>query len=509
MRFCPIVATVTYCFWTQLAWAQVKPSERPVRKITADTAVTEALKNNLSIALTRVQRDMVAYDLQAAYGVYDPTFSITASHSDASSVSQFNSGSGVNQIGSTSQYDSVQQSISGYAPTGLRYNVGVSFAHSFGDRGATSFDDYTARVGVFQLDQPLLRNLWIDSNRATLKISKLNRSASNLDLEYQVMTVVRAVYRAYYDLIYSEEQVTISLSAHELAAQLARDIKREVEVGKRAPLEERQAESQSQTEYGNYIEAVQNRNTVENRLKDLMTNRYKEAYESRIEPAEKLLPVGRDVDLQESWKNGLALRPDFRRKFLETEMRGVDLRFAKNQMFPGLDLFGTYARNGLDSGGPFNDATIEGAFHDIRRNSQPSRSIGVVLSVPFALQRERGNLHKARAAREQVLLQLAQTEQSVLVGIDDAVGAVRGSLIRIKVRRLAREAAEEALSAEQKKLANGVVAPSEVLRKQQDLTRARSQEVQAILDYNQALSELEFQDGTILHRNNIEIQPAK
>ena len=111
MRFCPIFVSLTLAsgLGVSSARAQVKPSERPVRKITAETAVAEALKNNLTIAIVRTGREMVGYDLQAAYGIYDPTFSITASHSEANSSARFDSGSGVTVTGSTAQSDSVQQ----------------------------------------------------------------------------------------------------------------------------------------------------------------------------------------------------------------------------------------------------------------------------------------------------------------------------------------------------------------------------------------------------------------
>ncbi|HAM73126.1 MAG TPA: hypothetical protein DCM86_15930 [Verrucomicrobiales bacterium] len=494
---------------TGAASAQIKPTDRPVRRMALSEAVAQALQSNIGISINRLTRDMVGYDLKAASAIYDPVYTFTMVHSDASRAARFDPTTGINTLATAAQSDSVQNSITGYAPSGLTYTLGLNFAHSFGDRGFSTFDDYTANIGLFQLRQPLLKNMWIDANRQALRVQRLVKGASDLDFQFQIMTLVREVYKAYYDLAYADEQVKISFSAHELAAQLAHDIKRRVEVGTLAPLEEKQAESQSQTEYANYIENVQRRNTAENHLKDLIASRFKETYNEQLEPSEKLLSVGREVDLQESWNAGFQKRPDYRRRYLDLEARKVDLVFAKNQILPSLDLIGTYGRNGLDSGGPLNQSTLEGAFHDIRRNSQPYDTYGVVLSMPLTLHRERANLHKAKAEREQGILLLKQTEQTVLVSIDNAIGNVRGSLIRIKARRQARELAEEALAAEEKKLARGVVSPSEVLRKQQDLTRTRSEEILAILDYNQALSELEYADGTILERNHIALEPVK
>ena len=72
-----------------------------------------------------------------------------------------------------------------------------------------------------------------------------------------------------------------------------------------------------------------------------------------------------------------------------------------------------------------------------------------------------------------------------------------------------QEFAEEALNAEQKKLEKGVSTPSEVLRRQDDVTRSRSEELKSLLDYNKALIDLDLNDGTILERNKVQLEGAK
>jgi hypothetical protein len=42
-----------------------------------------------------------------------------------------------------------------------------------------------------------------------------------------------------------------------------------------------------------------------------------------------------------------------------------------------------------------------------------------------------------------------------------------------------------------------------VLQLQRDLTTARSQEIRALADYNKALAQLAFDEGTVFERNNI------
>jgi outer membrane protein TolC len=65
------------------------------------------------------------------------------------------------------------------------------------------------------------------------------------------------------------------------------------------------------------------------------------------------------------------------------------------------------------------------------------------------------------------------------------------------------------LDAEQKKLDNGKSTSFVVLRLQRDLTDARAQEIRALADYNRALAQLYFEEGTILQKNRVKVEITK
>lgn len=490
--------------------AQIKSTNMPIVRITMEDVVTQALQNNFRIAIQRQSRYAAALSLRGSYAIYDPTFSFTFNHSSTTSEGQFNQ-FGFQSPNSQSTRDSVANTIGGYAPSGLNYEVGLSFDHRTGTSGGGPFDQYGSSLGFTRLSQPLLRDFWIDSRRLTIQVAKLDRNVADLDFEAQVQSIVSQVQKAYFDLVKADEDIKVALSSHELAAQLARDIHRKVEVGEMAPLESKQAESQAQTQLSIYYQSLHTRNTIENRIKSLITQKYQKQYESRLQPAEKLLALERHpVDLQESWKNGLAKRPDYRAAFFAVEKGRLNARFTKNQLFPTLNATGGYTRSGLDStsistnGSSYAD--LGGAFNDFRRNSAPSYNVGMVLSTPLTLRKERMDNKRAKLSHEQTILLLEELEQKILVDIDDTVSLIKSSYLRVQTTRAAREFAEEALSAEQKKLEKGVSTPSEVLRRQDDLTRARSEELKALLDYNKALVDLDLNDGTILERNKVQLE---
>jgi outer membrane protein TolC len=72
--------------------------------------------------------------------------------------------------------------------------------------------------------------------------------------------------------------------------------------------------------------------------------------------------------------------------------------------------------------------------------------------------------------------------------------------------RQAREFAQEALDAEQKRYENGASTPFLVLQMQDHLTAARSAEIAALAGYNVAKAQLAFQEGSTLEKNKIELK---
>jgi HAE1 family hydrophobic/amphiphilic exporter-1 len=110
-----------------------------------------------------------------------------------------------------------------------------------------------------------------------------------------------------------------------------------------------------------------------------------------------------------------------------------------------------------------------------------------------------------KAVEQQDLLKLKQLEQNVMVQIDDAVKQAQSALESVDATKQARVYAEAALDAEQKKYAVGKSTTFTVLQLQNNLTAARSQEIRALANYQEALTNLAQQEGTTLERRNVDV----
>lgn len=110
---------------------------------------------------------------------------------------------------------------------------------------------------------------------------------------------------------------------------------------------------------------------------------------------------------------------------------------------------------------------------------------------------------QARINYEQTLLQLKEQQQQIFLEIKNAVRAVQTNYQRVEAYRVARELAENKLKAEEEKFKVGLSTNYFVLQYQRDLANARTMELQAIIDYNLSLAQLNRALGVTLKEKNI------
>jgi len=477
------------------AMAQTNTPATQVHTMSLQDCIVEALKHNFDVRVERLEPEKAKLSLDAAYAGYDPTFNIAGTHNFNESGGQFVNG--FQTPAQVTDANSFNSSLGGALPSGLQYNLSGNVAETYGSSGGAPFDSSGGSVGV-NLTQPLLKNMWIDGTRLGISIAKNQVKVSTQGLRLQLISTVSAVENAFYELVYARENLTVEQQALDLAqTQLGQDRQR-VEVGSLAPLDVQQDEAQVAQSRANLIAAQFTLASDENTLKNLITENYPQWNQIDIEPAAKLEAVRQLFDLQDSWSKGMASRPDLLQAKLTLEQQGIQLKYDRNQLYPQLDLTGSYGFNG--SGREFSDA-----FGQYSEGNRPFYSYGAQMSVPLSNLRARSTYKSDKAVEEQYLLKLKQLEQNVMVQIDDAVKQAQAAWESVDATKEARTYAEAALDAEQKKYSVGKSTTFTVLQLQNNLTAARSQEIRALANYQEALTNLAQQEGSTLERRNVDV----
>jgi len=512
MRFklaltCSVVAT-SIVAWSPVAHA----AEQTERQLSLADCITLALENNFDIQIERYNPVIADANLQVVYGDYDPTVSIQAQH-------DYNQDPGGLDpqarffSGRTTESDSFNTAIRGLLPSGMNYNISAFTVNTYGIEPFFAqigtnltllnreFEVSRAQVLMGEIRQPLLRNFWIDGTRLNLRLRKKDLQVADLNLRLRLINTVSSVEAAYYDLVAGRENVKSAAIAFELARKLYDENKKRVEVGTMAQLDERQAQAQMAANEASVIEAKRSVDFTQNVLKNLLTDRYEEWHMVAISPADPLLAMPADLDDRVGWDQAFQLRPDLHALIIDLERRDLTTRFLRNQLFPQLDVFGSVGWQG--NGTEFSDALAQASDR-----TAPRYAYGAVLSFPLSNRRARENFRASKDERSQAELRLRQFRQQVMVGVSDAIQQAQSSFQRVGATKAARQFAEEALAAEEKKLANGKSTSFEVLRLQRDLTQARFDETRALTDYNKALATVRQRQGATLLKFNLEAPRA-
>jgi outer membrane protein TolC len=320
-------------------------------------------------------------------------------------------------------------------------------------------------------------------------------------LRLRIIEVLTAVEQAYYELIFARENVRVQREGLHLAERLSADDQKRVQIGMIPRLDEKQSASHVAARQADLSAAIRTLATAQNNLKRLITTEYRDLHDAQLDPTMTLSGDAQFLDLQTSWAKGLAERPDLQQAKQNLEQQGITLKFYKNQRLPSLDVSGTYGHGA--SG--VSTREINDVFGDWRSGDKPFWGVGATFGIPLGNRAARERYRQGKVTADQLVLLLKQKEESILVEIDEAVNAVKTTRDQVQSTAAAHRFAEEALSAEQKKLDSGKSTSFVVLQLQRDLISASSQEIRALADYNKAQAELRRAEGTTLERRKINL----
>ena len=470
------------------------------KPISLEDCIQLALQHNFDIRLQRYGPRLSTLDLSTAYAPYDPTFFASAGQRFNRNESLAVPSATFNPPSNESWGDTYSTGLGGNLPTGLRYDF-------YGDvrrnqttilpGGSTGSFDYSPDAGI-QLTQPLLKNAWTDATRWTIALNRLVLKSNVEAVRGQIIDTLRDVEVAYYNLISASENVQVQVKALEVAERFLFETRKRVEVGAMAPLEVKSAEAEVARRQSDLVTARQSLGDGERVLKKLLDEDFANSADTMLAPSAKLGVPTIVVNRKDSWGRAFEKRPDYQQQKLALEQQKITVKYNRNQLFPQLDLSGSYGVTGRST-------EVGPAINELGNRSNPNYSWGIKLTIPLDNLSARNNFKKAKLQVEQQLVKFKQTEQSIMIQIDNDIRSVESAAEKIKATRQAREYAEAALDAEKQRLLSGKSTNYQVLQVQRDLTTAQTAEISALADYNKSLAQLAHDEGATFERHSIKV----
>lgn len=479
-----------------------------IRPVTLDLCLEQALRQNRELQIERLNPAIAHANLAGAFGFFDPLFISDYRREQASDTGGFDPTDFSRDAVYAAESEVLRLGLTGYLPTGLSYAVTGAYANSFGERNLLNFDAHTVAAGV-TVRQPLLKNLWIDQGRFLIRANREALRLTEFGVNWLVLDVVNRTQWAYYDLLYAREYLAGQQELRAVRGRLLAGLERQAEQGVLAESGLLPTRMQLATLATALLAATNAVVLAENALKTLLGDDFRTENDTTLLPAERLRVESRTYDLQASWQLGLARRPDLAQ--LRTDLARGDLavKFRRNQLFPALDLVAGYGRRGASTAQlppPLPAAaTASEAFDQFGAGTAPNQMVGLVFSLPLSRTADRAAYRASRQLRAQAELRVKQLEELVLRQIADAIQTARLTFDRVQAAAQATDFARQALAAEERQWAGGRSSLFFVLQLQNDLLAARAQELRAKADHLQAVSQLDFSEGSLLDRLAIKL----
>ncbi|KAA0255697.1 MAG: TolC family protein [Acidobacteria bacterium] len=500
-----------------IASADRKPSPLPEGErieLTLQQAIALALRNALDLDVASYGYEKAAFSLGSAQGIFDAALSaeLTAQRNETPPVRSLQATDSRSQTGNIF--------VGGLLPWGTTYEAGWTNRRNDSPSVGTELipgyieinPTYSSSLSA-SIVQPLLRDFGKLVSTRLIVQSRIARDQAAWSFVSAVQTTIQTVENAYWDLLYANENLKAKTEALERAKDLNRITKIKIDVGALAPIEIVQTEVTIAQREQEIIVAEGLIGDAQDRLKRILNVKGEVEWDRPIVPADKPVMETREFDVEAGIQRALELRPEVKQAVVDIESKKVSLAYNRNQLKPRLDLSAGYGLSGVGY-----NKTLEGpeggyvsrdymdALYQIRDADYPGWNVGLSFSVPILNRTAKGNVAVAATDLELSRTNLTILKQNLQLEVRAAARAVDTAKRSVVAAKKSRELAERNLDAEKKKYENGMTTSFQVSQIQNDLTAARTGELQAILGYTRSVVAWHRAVGDLLEVKGVDLQ---
>jgi outer membrane protein TolC len=482
------------------------------------------LSNNTDIQLQMLSLEMPKNAIQRAFGVWDPravaSFSTSRATTPSTSVLE-----GATTLKTLSQ--PLAMSVTQTLPEGMNYTVSWGGAKSTSN---TSFNSYNPALSsnlAIQFSQPLLQNRGAYVNRLNLMTARSRLKISEFGLKGQMLNLISAAESAYWDVVSARESLKVAEGARDVSAEFLKLSEKQLELGALSPLDIYNPQQQLAT---NEVLVAQARFTLVQREDAL-----RKQISADLDPEIRKLPLvltdlaempleSINYDNEQSIQLAVQNRPDLKQAVQTLDVDDLGIQTSRNALLPNLALTGNYTVNGR--GGVFLTRTnvfdpsgnaasvltslpggITDALGQMFGFGFSSYQLGLRLTLPIRSRAASADMADAVVRKKQDTLAVRTTQQTIRLDILNAITNVESSKESVKLAKVARDFAQKALDAENKKYELGTELSQNVLLAQNALAQSESTVVTNQIALRKNLLNLLVKIGTLLDERSIVIQP--
>lgn len=348
------------------------------------------------------------------------------------------------------------------------------------------------------IEQPLNRGI---------AIARINSRISLLAFEYQIQNLIRDTQALYWELALAYETHHYQAVARDSAKELWEKVQGRAEAGLRGT----GAADEAQAREYYYQQEVLTQNALstiyelEGRLRRLIGLPLNDGKILRCadRPTASLVDVNWPLSLSEA----LTRRVELRRQKSEIQKLELQVRAAQSLTRPRVDLATGYQLNGFGSqlfGG--RDGTgLPSAFQSLAGAGQTGWDAGVQFLMPIGYRAARNQVQNLELRLAKARAVLSAQESEVTHELANTVQRIKRWHVSTQTNTRRVEAAEERVKAVEADYFVGRTTLDLLLRSQASLAQARVDHYRSLVEYNKALAEKHYREGSLLEHVNVRL----
>jgi outer membrane protein len=482
------------------------------------------MSNNTDIQIQMLGLEMPKNAIQRAFSAWDPraTASFNSTRATTPNTSALD---GATELKTLSQ--PLAMSVTQTLPEGINYTVAWGGSKSTSNSSFNSYNPAMASNFAITVSQPLIQNRGAYVNRLSLMTARSRLKISEFGLKVQLLGLVSAAESAYWDVVSARESLKVAEGARDVAAAFLKLSQKQLELGALSPLDIFNPEQQLATNEVGVAQARFNLVQKEDALRKQIS--------ADLDPDVRKLPLvltdladmpveSINFDAEQSVQLAMQNRPDLKQAVQSLDVDDLGIQMARNELMPNLALTGNYTVNGrggvylartnvFDTSGNASSVltSVPGGIADALSQmfgfGFSSYQLGLRLTLPIKSRAASADMADAVVRRKQDTLTLRTTQQGIRLDILNGITNVESSKESVKLAKVARDFAQKALDAENKKYELGTELSQNVLLAQNALAAAESTLVTNQIALRKNLLNLWMKIGTLLDERGIVIQP--
>lgn len=480
----------------------IADDSRSLVYLSLDEAVMRTLANSLDIQLISYDPAVSYEQMVQAAAVFDWTVFGSAQYQNQDSPSFFTPllGSQTNRIvRGEAQTNTYQAGIRKHTITGADVAAAWTSTRTWSSSSRTAWQNAL----TLEVQQPLLRNAGPEFNLAQLRIAQINRKLTEQQFRQRVEETVNQAISLYWQLVQARRNVQIQQALLQSTEDTLRTVRERFRVDATI-VEVKQSEAAVSQRLATLYQTQKAVFDVQDQLARLMADSQLNMLKNyEIVPVSQPCTVPVTIDEANQLLLALQYNPQLDQARAAIDIAEVNIRVARNQTLPEVNLQGQLSMTGLDR-------TWSKSVDNMFADDFFSYALAVQAQYPLGNRGPLSVLRQRRLEKMRNITQMQNVMDQVAVLIRERLRSVRTNYQQMLANRAAVEAARVQLQAlnDTEKI-RGRLTPEFLqvkLQAQQTLALNEAAEIQSVAEYNSALADLARATGTILRCYGLQVR---